>query len=115
MRAEIKELHQKLRVTTIYVTHDQIEAMTMADRIVVMRDGQVEQIGAPLDLYENPINLFVASFIGLPAMNILDGRVLRGREQAIELGNGFLLRTTHLPAGDVAGVRVGFRPADIFA
>ena len=113
MRAEIKELHQKLRVTTIYVTHDQIEAMTMADRIVVMRDGQVEQIGAPLDLYENPINLFVASFIGSPAMNILDGRVLRGREQAIELGNGFLLRTTHLPAGDVAGVKVGFRPEHI--
>ena len=73
MRTEIKELHQRLRTTTIYVTHDQIEAMTMADRIVVMHDGVVEQIGAPLELYDRPINRFVAGFIGSPAMNFIEG------------------------------------------
>ena len=75
MRAEIKELHQRLKTTTIYVTHDQIEAMTMADRIVVMRDGVVEQVGAPLELYDRPATLFVASFIGSPSMNLLKGSV----------------------------------------
>ena len=77
MRAEIKALHQRLKTTTVYVTHDQVEAMTMADRIVVMRDGVVEQIGEPLELYDRPRNLFVAQFIGSPAMNVVDGR-LRG-------------------------------------
>jgi multiple sugar transport system ATP-binding protein len=75
MRAEIKELHQRLKTTTVYVTHDQIEAMTMADKIVVMHDGNVEQIGRPLDLYDRPGNLFVASFIGSPAMNLLRGEI----------------------------------------
>ncbi|MFM8679811.1 MAG: ABC transporter ATP-binding protein [Alphaproteobacteria bacterium] len=75
MRAEIKELHQRLKVTTVYVTHDQIEAMTMADKIVVMNHGHIEQAGAPLELYDRPANLFVAGFIGSPAMNMLDGRV----------------------------------------
>ncbi|QRM56117.1 sn-glycerol-3-phosphate ABC transporter ATP-binding protein UgpC [Sinorhizobium sp. BG8] len=75
MRAEIKELHQRLKTTTVYVTHDQIEAMTMADKIVVMHDGVVEQIGAPLDLYDRPANLFVAGFIGSPAMNMIKGRL----------------------------------------
>jgi multiple sugar transport system ATP-binding protein len=75
MRAEIKELHQRLKTTTVYVTHDQIEAMTMADKIVVMHDGVVEQIGAPLELYDRPDNLFVASFIGSPAMNFLRGEI----------------------------------------
>ena len=74
MRTEIKELHQRLKTTTVYVTHDQIEAMTMADKIVVMHDGIVEQIGAPLELYDRPANLFVAGFIGSPAMNLLKGR-----------------------------------------
>jgi multiple sugar transport system ATP-binding protein len=78
MRAEIKELHQRLRTTTVYVTHDQIEAMTMADKIVVMRDGIVEQMGAPLDLYDKPGNLFVAGFIGSPAMNLLEGAIEGG-------------------------------------
>jgi multiple sugar transport system ATP-binding protein len=73
MRAEIKELHQRLRVTTVYVTHDQIEAMTMADKIVVMNSGNVEQIGPPLELYDRPANLFVAGFIGSPAMNLVKG------------------------------------------
>src|SRR5689334_7110785 len=75
MRTEIKELHQRLKTTTIYVTHDQIEAMTMADKIVVMHDGLVEQIGAPLELYDRPNNLFVAGFIGSPAMNFLHGTI----------------------------------------
>jgi multiple sugar transport system ATP-binding protein len=75
MRAEIKELHQRLKTTTIYVTHDQVEAMTMADRIVVMHGGIVEQIGAPLELYDRPANLFVASFIGSPAMNLIEGTI----------------------------------------
>ncbi|MEM6664925.1 MAG: sn-glycerol-3-phosphate ABC transporter ATP-binding protein UgpC [Pseudomonadota bacterium] len=75
MRTEIKELHQKLKTTTVYVTHDQIEAMTMADLIVIMRDGVIEQQGRPLDVYDNPQNLFVASFIGSPAMNMISGEV----------------------------------------
>jgi multiple sugar transport system ATP-binding protein len=75
MRAEIKDLHQRLKVTTVYVTHDQIEAMTMADKIVAMSDGNVEQIGTPLELYDYPTNLFVAAFIGSPAMNLLKGEI----------------------------------------
>ena len=78
MRAEIKELHQRLKVTTVYVTHDQIEAMTMADKIVVMNGGNIEQIGKPLDLYDRPANLFVAGFIGSPAMNMLKGTISGG-------------------------------------
>ncbi|MDH3320541.1 MAG: sn-glycerol-3-phosphate ABC transporter ATP-binding protein UgpC [Betaproteobacteria bacterium] len=79
MRTEIKELHQRLKTTSVYVTHDQIEAMTMADRIVVMNMGKVEQIGTPLECYDNPANLFVAGFIGSPAMNFIPGRVRGGR------------------------------------
>ena len=75
MRTEIKELHQRLKTTAIYVTHDQIEAMTMADRIVVMQHGVVEQMGAPLELYDRPVNLFVAGFIGSPAMNFIEAKV----------------------------------------
>ena len=75
MRTEIKELHQRLKTTSIYVTHDQIEAMTMADKIVVMRDGVVEQTGDPLTLYDRPVNTFVAGFIGSPAMNMIPGVV----------------------------------------
>ncbi len=78
MRAEIKELHQRLKTTTVYVTHDQIEAMTMADRIVVMRGGKVEQIGRPLELYDRPANTFVATFIGSPAMNLFEGSIRDG-------------------------------------
>src|SRR5215216_761745 len=82
MRAEIKELHQRLKTTSVYVTHDQIEAMTMADQIVVMRDGVVEQRGKPLELYERPVNLFVAGFIGSPAMNFLPGTLRRAHGAA---------------------------------
>ncbi len=90
MRTEIKELHQRLKTTSIYVTHDQIEAMTMGDQIVVMKDGRIEQQGSPLELYDRPANLFVAGFIGSPAMNFLPG-TLRG--SAVELADG-----TRLPA-----------------
>jgi multiple sugar transport system ATP-binding protein len=79
MRAEIKALHQRLKTTTVYVTHDQVEAMTMADKIVVMRDGTVEQVGSPLALYDHPANMFVAGFIGSPAMNFIRGESLAGR------------------------------------
>jgi multiple sugar transport system ATP-binding protein len=75
MRTEIKDLHQRLKTTTVYVTHDQIEAMTMGDTIVVLRDGVVQQVGSPLDVYDRPANLFTAGFIGSPAMNILDAQV----------------------------------------
>jgi multiple sugar transport system ATP-binding protein len=78
MRSEIRELHQRLKVTTVYVTHDQIEAMTMADKIVVMEHGHIRQAGPPLELYDRPANLFVAGFIGSPAMNLLDGRIEHG-------------------------------------
>ncbi len=81
MRSEIKELHQRLKVTTVYVTHDQIEAMTMADKIVVMNNGNIEQAGPPLELYDRPANLFVAGFIGSPAMNMLKGTVSNGALQ----------------------------------
>src|SRR5512134_125827 len=79
MRTDIKELHQRLKTTSVYVTHDQIEAMTMADKIVVMNDGLVEQIGAPLELYDRPANRFVAGFIGSPAMNFIPGKARSGR------------------------------------
>ena len=75
MRAEIKSLHQRLKTTTVYVTHDQVEAMTMADRIVVMSAGHIEQMGSPLELFDRPANVFVARFIGSPSMNMLDGRL----------------------------------------
>lgn len=79
MRTEIKELHQRLKSTMIYVTHDQVEAMTLADRIVVMNNGSIEQIGAPLELYDRPMNRFVAEFIGSPAMNMIEGKIEDGK------------------------------------
>jgi len=115
MRAEIKDLHQRLKTTTIYVTHDQIEAMTMADRIVVMRAGVVEQIGSPLDLYDHPANVFVATFIGSPAMNLLPGE-LADSGGAIELrlasGQRLPVPPEFVPAERGAGpaVHLGIRP-----
>ncbi len=88
MRAEIKALHQRLKTTTVYVTHDQIEAMTMADRIVVMHDGLVEQIGTPLELFDRPSNLFVAQFIGSPAMNVFAGTLRRTGSSFVCRGHG---------------------------
>jgi multiple sugar transport system ATP-binding protein len=108
MRAEIKELHQRLKTTTIYVTHDQIEAMTMADKIVVMHDGYIEQVGAPLELYDNPQNQFVAGFIGSPSMNFLPG-TLRGG--AVETPSGANLPVGKVPASaDGRAVVYGVRP-----
>src|SRR5688572_25839656 len=83
MRGEIKGLHQRLKTTTVYVTHDQVEAMTMADKIVVMNAGRVEQIGTPAELFDKPVNLFVAGFIGSPAMNFIPGPLLGARQGAI--------------------------------
>jgi len=83
MRSEIKALHQRLKTTTVYVTHDQVEAMTMADRIAVMNEGRIEQLGEPLELYDRPANLFVAQFIGSPAMNVFDGTVRDGGVEAL--------------------------------
>ncbi|WP_299962639.1 sn-glycerol-3-phosphate ABC transporter ATP-binding protein UgpC [uncultured Roseobacter sp.] len=103
MRTEIKELHQRLKTTTVFVTHDQIEAMTLADRIVVMQAGRIEQIGTPLELYDNPANAFVATFIGAPSMNLIAGELVEGR---VDLAG-------HKVDADVAGsgaVHVGVRP-----
>jgi multiple sugar transport system ATP-binding protein len=91
MRTEIKELHQRLKTTTVYVTHDQIEAMTMADKIVVMHDGKVEQIGAPLELYDQPDNQFVAGFIGSPAMNMIKGHIRVNGHATFETSAGVTL------------------------
>ena len=85
MRIELTKLHQKLNATMIYVTHDQVEAMTMADKIVVLRDGYVEQIGRPLDLYHNPANLFVAGFIGSSAMNMMEGKISGISDNSLEV------------------------------
>jgi multiple sugar transport system ATP-binding protein len=111
MRTEIKELHQRLKTTTVYVTHDQIEAMTMADRIVVMHDGLVEQIGTPLELYDRPDNLFVASFIGSPAMNFLKGRIKANGTAGFEGPRGVALPLTTAPANaDGRPAVYGIRP-----
>ena len=104
MRSEIRELHQRLSTTTVYVTHDQIEAMTMADRIVVMRDGHIAQIGAPLELYDRPAHVFVAGFIGSPAMNLLPGTVRRGADGPVIEVEG-----ASLPVPDRQGLDDGRR------
>ena len=108
MRTEIKALHQRLRITTVYVTHDQVEAMTMADRIVVLQDGRVEQVGTPMELYRRPANRFVAGFIGSPAMNFIEGTVLPGR--GIQTGGGLLPVEVSAAAGDGQQVVAGVRP-----
>ena len=115
MRTEIKELHQRLETTTVYVTHDQIEAMTMADKIVVMHDGRVEQIGAPLDLYDRPDNLFVAGFIGSPAMNFFTGTIRRNGSAIFDGPGGVQLPLgvppqTALEADDGTPAVYGVRP-----
>src|SRR4051812_13316960 len=113
MRGEIKRLHQSLGATSIYVTHDQIEAMTLADRIVAMNAGLVQQVGSPLDLYDRPANLFVAGFIGSPAMNMLAG-AYRTADNAFVAGDG-----TAIPLGrayacaDGAPVTLGIRPEHV--
>ncbi len=103
MRTELKELHQRLKTTSVYVTHDQVEAMTMGDQIVVMKDGRLEQVGRPLDLYDYPANTFVAGFIGSPAMNFLPGKVVRsGNDAHVELAD-----QTRIPLSNYSSARDG--------
>ncbi len=114
MRTEIKRLHQELGVTMIYVTHDQIEAMTLADRIVVLKDGTIEQQGSPLELYEKPRTRFVAGFIGSPQMNFLPGEVvLEGAGQGIRLQDGTVLPLASGGAAPGTAVVLGLRPNHI--
>jgi multiple sugar transport system ATP-binding protein len=111
MRAEIKALHQRLHTTTIYVTHDQIEAMTMADKIVVMLDGHVEQIGAPLEVYDHPDSQFVAGFIGSPAMNFLSGRIETSGGGSVVTKDGARIPASGLSQiSDGQEVTLGIRP-----
>jgi ABC-type sugar transport system ATPase subunit len=112
MRAELGQLHKRLGTTMIYVTHDQVEAMTMADRIVVLRGGRVEQVGTPLDLYNRPANPFVAGFIGSPRMNLFAGRVVSGGEVEVP-GMGMVTVPARLEPG--ARVTLGIRPEHIVA
>jgi multiple sugar transport system ATP-binding protein len=115
MRAEIKALHQRLKTTTVYVTHDQVEAMTMADRIVVMQEGRIEQIGTPLELYDHPANLFVAQFIGSPAMNVVTGTLHRQGDQAwVEADDGVRWPlAASAPGSEGQAVAYGIRPGDL--
>ena len=108
MRVEIASLHKQIGATMIYVTHDQVEAMTLADKIVVLRDGRIEQVGAPLDLYHDPDNRFVAGFIGSPAMNFLQGEIAQGALAIPALTNPPVL-DVRLPSGGT-GIELGIRP-----
>ncbi|HEY8576057.1 MAG TPA: sn-glycerol-3-phosphate ABC transporter ATP-binding protein UgpC [Devosia sp.] len=108
VRVEIKKLHQRVQTTVIYVTHDQIEAMTLADRIVIMRDGHIEQVGTPSEVFENPVNTFVAGFIGSPPMNQLDAVVVGGRAR---LSDGIEVPLpAGLPVSEGQAIVLGFRP-----
>ena len=109
MRVEISRLHNEIGATMVYVTHDQVEAMTLADKIVVLRDGSIEQVGAPLQLYDDPDNQFVAGFIGSPAMNFLRGKVVKKSVIVPDLGDMVLKSDFKLPAHGSA-VIVGLRP-----
>ena len=109
MRLEIKKLHQRVGNTIIFVTHDQVEAMTMADRIVIMKDGHIQQVGTPAEVYHQPANAFVAQFIGAPSMNMLPG-TLNG--QGIELGTGGALKTRQTSETS-RDVKIGIRPDDL--
>jgi lactose/L-arabinose transport system ATP-binding protein len=111
MRLEIAKLHQALGSTMVYVTHDQTEAMTLADRIVVMRDGRIEQTGSPDELYENPGNLFVAGFIGSPRMNFL--QAVSGRDEQVSLGVGAMMATPGIRHVADSKIFVGIRPEHI--
>ena len=113
MRAEIKKLHQKVKTTVVYVTHDQVEAMTLADRIVVMRDGHIEQVGTPMQVFNHPANTFVATFIGSPPMNLLPGRVSGG---AVHMADGSAVALPPRLEGrarEGQEVILGIRPDDI--
>jgi multiple sugar transport system ATP-binding protein len=116
VRTEIARLHRQLGTTMVYVTHDQVEAMTLGQRIVVLKDGEIQQIDTPMALYERPANLFVAGFLGSPAMNVLQGRLVQADGLALELGEGL-----RLPLGDARidpawldrEISVGIRPENL--
>jgi multiple sugar transport system ATP-binding protein len=113
MRGELISLHKRLKSTMVYVTHDQVEAMTMADQIVVLNGGRVEQVGAPIELYAQPANLFVARFLGAPPMNLLKGKVTRIDNQpgvALEDGAAIALPGRDIPMADGASITLGVRP-----
>ncbi len=118
MRIEIKRLHRKVQTTTVYVTHDQVEAMTLADRIVVMRDGYIEQVGKPIEIFQNPINTFVAGFIGSPPMNLIPAAVVQSDGKFCLRVNEYL----RLPIPEKSGMKIqqgarvvmGLRTEDIF-
>ena len=112
MRVEIARLHKEIGATMIYVTHDQVEAMTLADKIVVLRAGHIEQVGAPMDLYKDPDNKFVAGFIGSPSMNFLDGTVVNGRVEIPALDGRVVTTSARLPA-EGRKVIVGLRPQQL--
>jgi len=109
MRLEIARLHQRLGATMIYVTHDQVEALTLADRIVVLNGGDIQQVGSPLDLYERPANKFVAQFIGSPTMNVMP---VTGGDSGVTTADGGLIRLPHLP-DSIDAVEMGIRPEHI--
>ncbi|NRP23050.1 sn-glycerol-3-phosphate import ATP-binding protein UgpC [Ensifer adhaerens] len=114
MRAEIKKLHKDLGATSIYVTHDQIEAMTLADRIVAMNGGFVQQVGSPLDLYDRPANLFVAGFIGSPGMNFFEGTYRNGQSPRFETKGGVTIPAqVHAELADGASATLGIRPEHV--
>ncbi len=112
MRVEIARLHNEMDVTMIYVTHDQVEAMTLADKIVVLRDGIIEQVGSPMELYNNPSNKFVAGFIGSPSMNFLAGTIKENGVQIEALGSQIYKTQANLPKQGTP-VLVGLRPQDL--
>ena len=114
MRIEIGGLQRRLNTTTIYVTHDQVEAMTLGDRIVVLANGVIQQVGRPIELYRNPVNRFVAGFIGMPPMNFIDGRLEAGdRVDFVAEGVRVALSAQQVPAGTSAAVTLGIRPEDL--
>jgi len=121
MRAELSQLHNRLRTTTIYVTHDQVEAMTMGDRIVVLKDGVVQQVGAPLEIYENPDNLFVAGFIGSPSMNFMKGVLKREDDRYVVDCGAFRVTVPESKLQQRPGIKAhvdkpvifGIRPEDV--
>jgi multiple sugar transport system ATP-binding protein len=113
MRYEFAELHRQLGTTTLYVTHDQVEAMTLADRIIVMRDGRIEQVGTPRELYARPANIFVAQFIGTPRMNILPATMAEGGRATLAGGRGIALPALAAPLAAGTPLSVGIRPEDL--
>jgi len=117
MRTEIKRLHQKVSTTIVYVTHDQVEAMTLADRIVIMKDGIIEQIGTPLDLFERPATKFVATFIGSPSMNMIKASIIKHNDQlSMKTNDGIIVPVPKDKQNSVSegqNISFGFRAEDI--